>query len=181
MLGATKSYLAEEALPRMRGILLGSEVFVSIGIGVFAALWGEKFFPAGMKIGELCGTFLSYTAIAMGFCLAGLTIALTLPDREFAKKLATTKAKENGADAYSDLLFVFSWTAIAHWISLVVLIVVFMHYGSQKDLFPEVITQNRRIMIGVLITMNGYAFCQFLVTLITLSQVGRRYIETLTK
>jgi hypothetical protein len=59
-------------------------------------------------VGDVTTGLIAYAAIALGFCVAGLTISLTLPDRDFASQLAFCKEKGEPTNAYSDLLFVFS-------------------------------------------------------------------------
>jgi hypothetical protein len=79
---------------------------------------------------------IAYASIALGFCVAGLTISLTLPDRDFASHLATLKCPGQSTNSYSDLLFVFSWTAIAHWGVILMLFVVILLTESGSALLP---------------------------------------------
>jgi hypothetical protein len=113
-------YFRDEGVPRLRKIIIAPESLVAVVVGGAFLKWGDKFFSQSPKIGDLATGLIAYTAIALGFCVAGLTISLTLPDQDFATKLACPKKENDPTNAYSDLLFVFSWTAISHWLALVV-------------------------------------------------------------
>jgi hypothetical protein len=80
---------------------------------------------------------------------------------------------------YSDLLFVFSWTAVVHWAVIVFGLVelVACDYGGALVETPYDLLA--RLRLGLLTFLVLYAVFQFLITLITLSQVGNRYIEHL--
>jgi hypothetical protein len=146
-------------------------------MGALVAFGGADDILAGVHTKEIAATLLTYAAIALGFCLAGLTLALTLPDRDFAKRLATSINKRT-TDAYSDLLFVFSWTAIAHWVSVVSALLLILLWQDQP-LIPSDVLPSRRFMVALVTILVAYSFFQFLITLITLSQVGRTYINSL--
>jgi hypothetical protein len=66
--------------------------------------------PGSTKLGEVLTIVLAYAATAFGFSVAGLTVALTLPDAAFVHELATKKPTGKFAEltrkpnAYSDLL-----------------------------------------------------------------------------
>jgi hypothetical protein len=141
--------------------------------------------PGSTKLGEVLTIVLAYAAIAFGFSVAGLTVALTLPDAAFVHELATRKPTGKLAEltrkpnAYSDLLFVYSWTAAWHWVVLVLGFGELAIYGAGRRVAGSGIPPATQILDGLLVLATAYAVLQFLVTLITLSQVGNRYIERL--
>lgn len=179
MINASRQYFRDETRPRLSMIFCGAEFWMSLLIGVILAGWGDQLLPADAKLKDIGGSLLSYAAIALGFCLAGLTLALTLPDREFARKLATPLPGEKHRDAYSDLLFVFSWTAISHWLLVVAFIVALVFVDPSKSIAGYKWVWRDRALSGVLSFVTAYGIFQFLITLITLSQVGRVYIRSL--
>jgi hypothetical protein len=132
-------------------------------------------------MGELTTGLIAYASIALGFCIAGLTISLTLPDPDFAVRLAILKEEGERTNAYSDLLFVFSWTAIAHWLALIVLFAATLFTESASPLLPSNHSILRRWLVASVACICTYCLCQFLITLITLSQVGDIYIKHLIK
>jgi phosphoglycerol transferase MdoB-like AlkP superfamily enzyme len=180
MINATRQYLRDEIGPRAGNIIGGSELWLSLLIGIACAVWGDQILLGKTKIGDMVSGLLTYASIAFGFCLAGLTLALTLPDRSFAKRLATSKVSNRKQDAYSDLLFVFSWTAICHWVAIVAFIVALVVAGPQSDILPSTAPISRRVFVAVIAFITAYGVLRFLITLITLSQVGRLYIMSLS-
>jgi len=174
-------YIRDEGLPRLRSILLTPETAISVIATGFFIKWGKILFSSSPKIGDVTTGLIAYAAIALGFCVAGLTISLTLPDRDFASHLAHLRNGVERTNAYSDLLFVFSWTAIAHWVALVALFFTLLFAESSGALFPTSASAVRIWSVSIVAGICVYCLCQFLITLITLSQVGRVYINHLIK
>jgi hypothetical protein len=172
-------YIRDEGLPRRWKILISPETGIGVAVSALCLIWGKHWFSQSPKVGDLTTGLIAYAAIALGFCVAGLTISLTLPDRDFASQLAVLRDHEESTNAYSDLLFVFSWTAIAHWVALVVLFVTMLFVESNCPLYPYGAPWPRNWTISIVAGICAYCLCQFLITLITLSQVGRVYIQHL--
>jgi hypothetical protein len=169
-------YVRDEGLPRWRGIIVSPETGFSVLVCVLFFRWGWQWFASSPKVGDVTTGLIAYAAIALGFCVAGLTISLTLPDRDFASQLAFCKKEGEPTNAYSDLLFVFSWTAIVHWFALVSLFCILLFIESSSPLIPPGSAIPRIAAISLVSGICVYCLCQFLITLITLSQVGRTYI-----
>lgn len=172
-------YLRDESIPRCRKILVTPETAISLIVTGLLIRYGNIFFSVTPKLGDVTTGLIAYAAIALGFCVAGLTISLTLPDRDFASHLAHLKDDDERTNAYSDLLFVFSWTAIAHWVALAALFVLLLFVESSSALFPRTAGLGRTWAVSIVAGICTYCLCQFLITLITLSQVGRTYINHL--
>jgi hypothetical protein len=181
MLRPLKEYIIDEGIPRWQNILLTPETFIAIAVVVIFLEYGGKLFETSPKIGDLTTGLIAYASIALGFCVAGLTISLTLPDRDFASHLATLKRPGESTNSYSDLLFVFSWTAIAHWGAIILLFAVILFTESNSALLPVGHSKCRTVAVAFIAGMCTYCLCQFLITLITLSQVGAVYIRHLAE
>jgi hypothetical protein len=158
-------------------------LWLAIIIGVMIYRWAGHTALSRLKIGEITPALLTYGAIALGFSIAGLTLALTLPDREFAKRLADSvlpklPPKQN---AYSDLLFVFSWTAVLHWMVIIIALCSSVLVGQDQEILPQQAGVGHRLIVSFLVSAVVYSVCQFLVTVITLSEVGQTYIGDLRK
>jgi hypothetical protein len=173
-------YSRDEIKPRFKDIILGSELWIAGIIGVVCAYAGDDLI-GHTKVGDIVGGLLTYASIAFGFCLSGLTIALTLPSQDFVKKLASTKLGGKKNNAFSDLLFVFSWTALCHWLVIVLTIGSILLLGSNAIILPHESYQSHRIIFGFVLFISIYGIFQFLITLITISQVGRLYIDHINK
>jgi hypothetical protein len=174
-------YVRDEALPRFRSIIFTPETAISVVATVAFVRWGKDLFSSSPKIGDVTTGLIAYAAIALGFCVAGLTISLTLPDRDFASHLAHMQHDGEVTNAYSDLLFVFSWTAIAHWAALAALFATLLFAESNSALFPSNASPLHVWAVSIVAGICVYCLCQFLITLITLSQVGRAYIDHLIR
>jgi hypothetical protein len=174
-------YLRDDGFPRFGQIVFSTETLIAGLVAAAFLIWGDQFFSSSPKIGDLTTGLIAYAAIALGFCVAGLTIALTLPDQDFAAKLACLKDKDEPTNAYSDLLFVFSWTAIAHWCALIVLFALTLFTESSSALLPGGHSHLRGWIVSLIAGVCAYCLCQFLITLITLSQVGNIYIKHLAE
>lgn len=179
MISALIQYFCEEGIPRFWRIVFSAESAISLAIGCLFFKWGDRFFSATPKTGDLSTGLIAYTAIALGFCIAGLTISLTLPDQDFVTRLALPMKRGEKTNAYSDLLFVFSWTAIAHWFALVTLFLASLFTDSQSPLLPPGHSMLRLFAVSFIACICTYCLCQFFITLVTLSQVGNTYISHL--
>jgi hypothetical protein len=176
MIPSVWSYLRHEVLGRWSEIVGGSEFWLSVVVG--AVLWWRlSWLPAAdLYVHDIVGIALTYAAIALGFCVAGMTIVLTLPHDEFVARLASTKLEGKRGNGYSDLMFVFSWTAIAHWVCIVVLCIETVLSSREDIVFSAAYKDGRRVFVGMSAALVMYCFAQFLITLITLSQVARALI-----
>jgi len=181
MLKAVRQYLLQEARPRIREIVFGHEFVISLLLAGASGAYGDRVFHERPQVFEATALLVSYAAIALGFCIAALTVVFTLPDPKFAARLAGIKLPQRTVDAYSDLLFVFSWTAISHWALIVSLVLFTLFCGSSTALLPYGSALGRRFVLGLMTFLTTYCLAQFLIVLITISQVGRLYIDRLQK
>jgi hypothetical protein len=165
-----------EMVPRLGSIIFSGGMFISVAVGLLAGVWGTQAIPATTTVGALSIAFLTYAAIALGFSLAGLTLALTLPNNDFVRLLCSKRAPKKEHDSYSDLLFVFSWTAIVHWLLVVVSVMLVLLVNPAQPAFQ---VEHHRLKAGLVSGLSVYCLLQFLITLITLSQVGTVYINHL--
>jgi hypothetical protein len=179
MIKACLRYLQQEAAPRWRGIIFTADFVLSVAVGYAVGTWGHHVLPESTKVSDVGIALLTYAAIALGFCLAGLTLVLTLPHENFVKRLVSVRSRTKDHDSYSDLLFVFSWTALLHWAILFISIVVLLLWGAQQPILSPYSSLRHRIFVGIVSGLTVYCLFQFLITLITLSQVGRVYIKSI--
>lgn len=192
MIRTLLSYLVDQVRPRLREIVTEPEALFAICIGVAAGVWGSRVALGDSRVGDILTVVLAYAAVAFGFCLAGMTLAMTLPDAHFVETLANRneatstkwrKRRPKGFEdnAYARLLFVFSWTAVLHWMAIVTAFVMLTARGFDAKFLPHDACPAARVLVGILAFFLVYAAMQFLVTLVTLSQVGNAYISELRK
>ncbi len=126
-------YIKYEIWPRKR-MLCRTSHMVFLGLAaVLLAWWGPHWFRAAPRVGDLTLGFISYASFVLGFCVAALALSLTLPDRDFVDFLIAYPSYAcEDKNAYSDLLFVFSWTAVVHWAAVVALFAVMLFSDSRR-------------------------------------------------
>ena len=173
------NYFREDVACRAPAIVFTSEMLIAMLVAVAFGWRGERVFHDGPNVIDIAPIVLSYAAIAMGFCVAGLTVSLTLPDREFAEYLAKSRPHRQPGDSYSDLLFVFSWTAVCHWFAIIGLVIAILFSPKTQSLMEYGAPVWSRWLGGFVVFICLYSFFQFLITLVTLSQVGSVYIAQL--
>lgn|GEM_PF-3538220 len=186
MLLALFSFGRSDVLRRLRQILVSSEVVLALFAAVGPGIWGSRLPIGKTSTGDVVLALLSYAAIAFGFSVAGLTLVLTAPDESFAHLLAWADPSKRGRsdnppeqNSYSNLLFIFSWTAIAHWAVVVGGFALLVVLGNDNGLIPDGSSTRHRLVVGVVAFCTVYAIELFLITVITLSQVGSTYIARL--
>jgi hypothetical protein len=188
VISAIVVFLFKEARPRLRPVLLSSEAFFATFGAVACFFWGSSLRIGDAAAGDVAVGILTYAAIAFGFCLAGLTIALTVPDQGFAKELAWSDPSKPGIagkapklNSYNNLLFIFTWTAIAHWVTVVGAFSALIVLGKAGLFLPEGSSFEHRVGVSLLAGATIYAVELFLVTLVTLFDVGRSYVALLQR
>lgn len=181
MIETLVSYLKREVIPRWRTVFFTSEFLVALAVTAAVGYWGPNTFNGKPTVNEFVTAVAAYAAIAMGFCVAGMTIALTLPSKELMEQLAVREIRGLHGNALSGLLFVFSWTAFVHWLAVVAMLTALVVAGSDQSLLAAQASMARRAMIGTICGFVIYCLCQFAITIITISQVGEVYIEELKK
>jgi hypothetical protein len=188
VVSALWDFVRTQAWIRRARIWRSSEVWFAVVLAVLFAVFGSRIAIGDTGSGDVIMALLTYAAIAFGFAIAGLTLALTAPDREFAQELALSDPEGAQVDearseqnSYSNLLFIFSWTALAHWLLVVGSLVVLLAIGKDVPLLAHGSSARHRIGLGVLAFVAIYAVELFLITLITLGQVGQAYIGRLQR
>jgi hypothetical protein len=172
MIGDIYSYSRKVVRPQVKSIVSSSEFWIAMIIGVIAGLCGGRIIPTTTTTSNVAMAFLTYASIALGFALAGLTLTLTLPNEGFVKLLATTRSEPGRPDTYTNLLFIFSWTAIIHWILVIVTVILVLFVKPDQPAFE---IDHHQIQSGIVAAFSAYCLFQFLLTLITLAHVGSVY------
>jgi hypothetical protein len=172
-------FFRRELRPRMREILFTQDFVLAGLLAVSLSIWGPDHLNNAAKISDLASIIVSYGAIAIGFCIGGLTIALTLPDREFTQRLAEFSLPSKEGNALSSLLFVFSWTAVVHWFAVAVMLMVLLLDGKNDQSFLHDFGGWHRAIVAIASFTCIYALFQFVITVLTLARVGGVYIEKL--
>jgi hypothetical protein len=177
MIGALHQYGKDEVFPRWKRIALQPQVGFAITVGYLTAKYGSAWPMSSLKMADATTMLLTYAAIAFGFCIAGMALVLTLPGEAFVSLLMKHKLGRQNQNSYSDLLFVFSWTAIVHWSTVVLSIAAVCIRRTDRTVLNQWDGTGWKVLVGSLVALAIYALIQFLMTVITLSEVGRLYIR----
>jgi hypothetical protein len=110
-----------------------------------------------------------------------MALVLTLPSDRFLKTLQNHKSDTKGQSSYLDLLFVFSWTAVCHWLLVVSAIAAILLRGTAPALLTASDGCGWRVFVSWFSAICAYSLIQFLMTVITLSQVGELYSKELAR
>jgi hypothetical protein len=185
---------------RRRELVADSHLWLAVAAGVAAALFGADAAIGEAMLKDVVPAVLAYAAIGFGFALAGLTISITIPDAGFARLLATAKPpdpkkkglsratrrrrrralkREEPPNAYLDLMFVFSWTALVHWLTLAWGAGMVAACGLDREFFGDSACWPLRAASGVLAALVVYAVLQFLGAVLTLAGLGSVYVSRL--
>lgn len=197
MFHVLRSYLKREVWQRRLDLLSGFHPWFAIAAGIVSAWVGDETALGRTELRDVVPVLLAYAAIGFGFSLAGLTIAITIPDAGFTSVLATSEPPSpdapgltkrqrrrrrrlvrRGANAYLDLLFVFSWTAVVHWVTLIWSVGLVVAYGLDHPFLPAG-SCVARAAAGVLVALVVYSVMQFLTTVLTLDALGSTYVARL--
>lgn len=188
MIESLLDYWKTQLKPRARTSVLSSEVVIALIAGVAVGVWGARVGLGRARSGDVVVAILAYAAVAFGFCVAALTIALTTPRERMAARLATLSRKhpkvplgvdDAEKDAYSDLLYVFSSTAVANWLLILGSVALLVALGTDLPFLPRYASTRHHIAAGLFAAVTIYAIEMFLVTVLTLSALGDVHIANL--
>ena len=108
-------------------------------------------------------------------------MCLAIADQSFVRKLVQRFAAGSKQNTYSDLIFIFTWTAVAHILLIAVSILALFSFGSDERLFAPIFHWAKTGLAGLVVGLLLYALMQFLTTVLTLSSVAKIYIDHLLK
>jgi hypothetical protein len=181
------AFFGQEAIPRSRGILLASETGIAAALAILLGIFAHHLAVATTATGDVVVAVLAYAAIGFGFSVAGLTIVLTAPDHEFAHELAWSDPSEGAGIAkeppkrssYANLLFIFAWTAMAHWAVIIAGFTLLLGLGKDTPLMGNGASTLHRVGVSLAAFITIYAVELFLITVISIAQAGGAYIDRL--
>ena len=179
MIAVFHKFLTSECTPRWKQISWTSAPWLAAAFGCVMAQLGVRS-RIEIAADEFISGILNYSSIAFGFSVTGMTLCLALSDQAFVRKMVQTTAAGHSHNTYSDLLFVFAWTALAHIAMIVASIWGLFAFKKDANLFSPDALWWQTLGSGVLLAILFYCVCQFVVTVLTLSSVGRVYIQHLS-
>lgn len=172
MLKSLCRYVVEEVKPRTYDFF-GTDLCLAVTVGCIFGFWGNCILPVNVtKNSEVSTALLTYAALALGFSLAGLTLVLTIPSKALLKAMADDPPPGVKHTAYSDLVFIFSWTALIHWIIVMGSLFLLLLAGTQP-LWIHSPSVKFRILAGCISAVSAYGLFQFLIVLLSLYHLAQ--------
>lgn len=192
MIKGLRLYWRDWLQPFAKSVAVSFEAVSSTLLGLATAICGNTWPLGSVFVGDLGTGLLTYAAISFGFSVTATALILAVPHQAFFRWLVTLGSGDEGNgkgeravasanDAYSKLLFVFSWTSLLHWLLIVVIIVAVVLRGVSAPVFPVGERWEERVVSGVIVSVTAAALMQFLVALVTLAQFSRVFVLFLSQ
>lgn len=164
-------YWAGQVWPRRRQILLHRHVVWTVGFtALVVALCATQ--PVGdLQISSVSGAALGYAALSFGACVTGAVLALTLPSEDRVRRLATSGNEGSEFSHYSDLVFNFTWSAVAQ-LALVVAVAFAYLLGGDTLVWPGTPLATHVALLVVAVAIGVYSVIRLFSVLYTMSQVA---------
>ena len=109
-------YWRGQVWPRRRGAFLNrrtaAATLAAIALSLLLTARSSTVPLASLHIDALASAGLAYAALAFGACITGSVLVLTLPSTRQISEWATTAKQGNAHSRLSDLLFVFTFSAM---------------------------------------------------------------------
>jgi hypothetical protein len=167
MYTSIRSFSRQTVIPRWLTIVKSPDCLIALAVGVLC-FYG--FSCNEVLRDEIISNLISYTSISLGFSVSSFALILSISSSDLLDSLKSTIGRANQT-AYSNLIFIFIWNALCHWVAIVSLIIVrsFPVLVGFSKANQQLLVQVSYFYFASLIT---YCFLRFLITIITLSQFG---------
>jgi hypothetical protein len=133
-----------------------------------------------LQISSVSGAALGYAALSFGACVTGAVLALTLPSEERVRRLATTGKDDSEFSHYSDLVFNFTWSAMAQ-LALVLAVAFAYLLGGDTPVWPANPRWSHVALLVVAVAVGVYSVIRLFSVLYTMSQVAAVVISDIAK
>lgn len=164
-------YWVGQVWPRRRQILLHRHMVWTVGSSALVvALCATQ--PVGdLQISSVSGAALGYAALSFGACVTGAVLALTLPSEDRVRKLATSGREGSKYSHYSDLVFNFTWSAVAQ-LGLVLAVAFAYLLGGETRVWPTDPRWSHIVLLVAAVATGVYSIIRLFSVLYTMSQVA---------
>ncbi len=141
-------------------------------IGILSALFVSRLNGVSSILVNCATAAMTFASIAFAACLTGAVLALTVPTDEQRKHWSGTKKKGSSFSHFSDLMFVFTWSAMCQIPVMGIGILVFIGAGSISNTGVVNISIPVRVSVGLLVVVGLYALLQLTAVVRTISQLA---------
>jgi hypothetical protein len=173
MLDALLPYLGQVLTRHTRRIFATTHPYLALSVPLFVIPWfGDDLGLSALKIGDTITASATYNTVIFGFCAAATALVLAIPNERFLQFIST---RAGSTTPFRDIIFVFSWTGVVHWIAFALSLLCLVFYGNDAIIKITSSTSHEYKLFMIYATAQIYAFLQFLVTMIAVYEVGDLY------
>lgn len=126
-----------------------------------------------IEVGALTTAFTTYNTVVFGFTATAIALAIAIPNPTFIRFLS--KQSSDGGTPFRDFLFILAWNGVVH-ISAFIVILPSIIFGIE-EFHPSEKIGVETVYLFALLWMQFYAVFQFLVTTISVFQLGDLYAQ----
>ncbi|WP_201732350.1 hypothetical protein [Acidithrix sp. C25] len=121
---------------------------------------------------NLAATALIFASISFGACLTGAVVALTVPSEKAREDWASRGLTNGSFSHFSDLMFVFTWSAICQLGVVGAAIGLYLSEAPLSPATPEHVYLALPIFLEILGIVGVIAFAQLIAVVSTISQIA---------
>jgi hypothetical protein len=164
-------YWRGQVWPRRRQLLTDRTLILAIcgGALLTALAWHQPLGKA--KISDLAGAELAFASISFGACVTGAVLALTLSPRDRISEWAGIVLPGKRFSIYSDLMFVFTWSAVSQ-LGVIVAAGLGFFLGGDGSIGPSRPRWSHIALLSLNCTIIIYALAQLFTIIATISQLA---------
>jgi len=164
-------YWRGQVAPRRDRLLRDGYAAWALGLALVGtvAVWSLP--VRSVPIATVAGAALAYAALSFGACVTGAVLALTIGSPIQRHTWATTAPPGTHFSHYSELVFVFTWAALAQ---LGVVVAAFLGFilGGDTPIAPSSPLISHVLLTFPALTVGIYAVLEIITVVSTISQLG---------
>ena len=165
------NYLRGQVLPRRWKLLSDRHLYLSLVIALVGTSLSWALPIRDLRISEIAGLALAYSALSFGACVTGAVLALSVGSAEQRQRWATTFADGSRFSSLSELVFVFTWAAMSQ-LAVVVAAGLGLVLGGELLVGPESPLKTHVLLLFSAYWIGTYAVLGLVTVVSTISQLG---------
>lgn len=164
-------YFAGQVRPRLRAIVFHRTTYLACFASVVLYVCARWTTFGDVPIEAIRTNLTAYAALSFGASISGCILILTLPSREFIRIASSHRIGGRRQSSYSDLLFVFTFSAVAQLWTIGVVVAMFALGGSEAVLADGArATHHLLFLLAAFVVV--FSLVRLVVVVTTVSQLG---------
>lgn len=165
------AYYLGQVVPRLRKILCHWTSVLTILASICLYLCARWTSFGDVPIASLRSNLTAYAALSFGASIGGCVLVVTLPSRDFIRTVSLHKLEGSCHSSYSDLLFVFTFSAMAQLATIGVVVAMYGLGGSEQVLADRTGLSHHVLLILAAVVVV-FSVLRLVLVVTTLSQLG---------